>query len=324
MTSKNCQILIVANLVLLIVFAFLAMNLGKADLKILDKRIAQTILFNIRMPRIIAAITVGMALSISGVLLQSLLNNPLANAYTLGIASGSAFGACLVIYLNLAFQWMLPIQPFALGFGLLTIYLVVKISKLRGNLSSMSLILGGIILGSIFSAGLSFLKSIAGEDVESMVSWLMGSLSSKGMGEVSLMGLVTIFGFSIAFKYSKELNIITLGKNEAKSVGVDYDRIYKVLIFTSALLTSFAVSLSGIIAFVGLVVPHIARIIVGADNKKIIPLATILGGSFLLIADTLTRTVLTHEIPVGVLTTLVGGPFFIYIYIKNKGGVLYD
>jgi iron complex transport system permease protein len=324
MHSRTYRIIVSTNLILLAIFAVVALNLGKADLSTLKPSIAETILYNIRMPRIIAALSVGMALAISGVLFQSLLNNPLADAYTLGIASGSAFGACLVIYLNITLNLLLPIQPFALVFGLFTIFLVIKISRLRGNLSSMSLILAGIILGSVFSAGLSFLKSIAGEDVESMVSWLMGSLSSKQMDQVLLMSGVTLLGFLIAYKYAKELNIITLGKHEAKSVGVDYDRVYKILIFVSALLTSFAVSLSGIVGFVGLVVPHIARIIVGADNKKIIPLATILGGSFLLIADTLTRTVMTHEIPVGVLTTLVGGPFFIYIYVTNKGGSLND
>jgi len=324
MTSKVYRLVIFSSLLFLIILALFALTLGKADLSALKPSIAETILFNIRVPRIIAAISVGMALAISGVLFQSLLNNPLADAYTLGIASGSAFGACLVIYLNIVLQLTLPIQPVALAFGLLTIYLVVNISRLRGNLSSMSLILAGIILGSVFSAGVSFLKSVAGENVESMVSWLMGSLSSKGMEEVLIMSAITLIGFSVAYKYAQELNIITLGKNEAKTVGVNYDRVYKILVFIGALLTSFAVSLSGIIGFVGLVIPHIARMIVGADNKKIIPLATILGGIFLLIADTLTRTVLTHEIPVGILTTLVGGPFFIYIYINNKGGALYD
>jgi len=261
MSSKNYRLIVISNLVLLIGFALLALNLGKADLSAIKPSIAETIVYNIRMPRIIAAVSVGMALAISGVLFQSLLNNPLADAYTLGIASGSAFGACLVIYLNILFKLTLPIQPFALAFGLLTIYLVINISKLRGNLSSMSLILAGIILGSVFSAGLSFLKSVAGEDVESMVSWLMGSLASKPMDQVLMMTFVTAIGFIMALKYAKELNIITLGKDEAKSVGVNYDRVYKILIFIGALLTSFAVSLSGIIGFVGLVVPGVCQYI---------------------------------------------------------------
>lgn len=324
MSNKKYYLMLVINIIILISISIVAINLGKADLSALKPNIAKIIFYKIRLPRVIAAISVGSGLALSGTLFQSLLNNPLADSYTLGIASGSAFGACLAIFVNITYSLTLPIQPFALVFGLMTIYLVIYVSKFKGSLSSLSLVLAGIIIGSIFSAGLSLLKNLAGENVESMVSWLMGSLTSKTMDQVLIMTFISIICFIISYRYAHELNIITLGKNEARSVGVNYDKIYKTLILIGAIVTSFAVSLSGIIGFVGLVVPHIARMIVGADNKKIIPLSIVMGGIFLLIADTLTRTILAHEIPVGILTTLVGGPFFIYIYATNKGVKLND
>lgn len=312
----------IITLGLFIVLAFLimvAVNSGKVNLNEIDLEIAKNIFFRIRLPRVIAAVVVGLGLSLSGVLFQGLLNNPLADSYTLGISSGSAFGACLSIFISIKTGLIMPIQPFAIAFGILTMYLVLRIAKLRGSLESSSLILSGIIVGSVFSAGLSLLKSLADEDVASMVFWLMGNLSSKSMHQVLILAIVVIIGFIISMKYSHELNIITLGRDEAISVGVNYEKIYRLLIVTAAAMTGYCVSLCGIIGFVGLVVPHLARLGIGADNKKIIPISALLGATFLLTADTITRTILTHEIPVGIITTLVGGPFFMYIYLGKRG-----
>lgn len=314
---KKHRLINIGLLVTLLFLAWIAIQAGKVDLMTLDPEIAETIFYKIRLPRVLAAVFVGAALATSGVILQGLLQNPLADSYTLGIASGGAFGACLAIFINIKFAMSLPTQPFAIVFSYLVILIVLALSQAKGDLSSTNVIIAGIITGSFFSAGLSLLKSLADEDVASMVFWLMGNLSSKPMDKVIILGIVVAIGFIIAFKYTKELNIITLGRLEAQSVGIDYEKVYRLLMIVAVTLTGIAVSLCGIIGFVGLVVPHLCRIFIGADNRKVMPMSAILGALFLLTADTLTRTILKHEIPVGVLTTMVGGPFFIYIFLRR-------
>lgn len=314
---KKHRIINLLLFALVILLAYVAIQAGKVNLLELDPEVAKTIFYKIRFPRVLAAIFVGSALATSGVILQGLLQNPLADSYTLGIASGGAFGACLAIFINIKFALSLPTQPFAIIFSYLVILIVLALSRAKGDLSSTNVIIAGIITGSFFSAGLSLLKSLADEDVASMVFWLMGNLSSKPMDKVLILGFIVLIGFIVAFKYTKELNIITLGRLEAQSVGIDYDKIYRLLMITAVTLTAMAVSLCGIIGFVGLVVPHLCRIFIGADNRKVMPMSALLGALFLLTADTLTRTVLQHEIPVGVLTTMVGGPFFIFIFLRK-------
>jgi iron complex transport system permease protein len=314
---KKHRIINLLLFALVILLAYVAIQAGKVNLLELDPEVAKTIFYKIRFPRVLAAIFVGSALATSGVILQGLLQNPLADSYTLGIASGGAFGACLAIFINIKFALSLPTQPFAIIFSYLVILIVLALSRAKGDLSSTNVIIAGIITGSFFSAGLSLLKSLADEDVASMVFWLMGNLSSKPMDKVLILGFIVLIGFIVAFKYTKELNIITLGRLEAQSVGIDYDKIYRLLMITAVTLTAMAVSLCGIIGFVGLVVPHLCRIFIGADNRKVMPMSALLGALFLLTADTLTRTLLQHEIPVGVLTTMVGGPFFIFIFLRK-------
>jgi iron complex transport system permease protein len=314
---KKHRLINLGLLVALVCLSIFAVQAGKVNLMTLEPEIAKTIFYKIRFPRVLAAVFVGSALATSGVILQGLLQNPLADSYTLGIASGGAFGACLAIFLNIKFALALPTQPFAIVFSYLVIMIVLALSRAKGDLSSTNVIIAGIITGSFFSAGLSLLKSLADEDVASMVFWLMGNLSSKPMKSVLILGVVVLLGFIVAMRYTKELNIITLGRLEAQSVGIDYDRVYRIMMITAVTLTGIAVSLCGIIGFVGLVVPHLCRIFIGADNRKVMPMSALLGALFLLTADTLTRTVLQHEIPVGVLTTMVGGPFFIFIFLRK-------
>jgi len=319
--NSKYMIFIMCIAACLVGLGFFAINVGKANLSELNTDIAKTIFYQIRLPRVIVAIVVGFGLSISGALFQSLLNNPLADSYTLGISSGGAFGAILAIFIGLKTGIQIPTQILAIIFALITLCMVLKLSQLKGGMSQSSLVLSGIIIGSFFSAGLSLLKSLADEDVASMIYWLMGNLSSKKLEQIIPLGIIVLLAFLLAYYFSQELNIITLGRKEAKTMGVDYDRIYKILIITASVVTGYCVSICGIIGFVGLVVPHLARMAVGSNNKKILPLSGLLGGLFLLTADTLTRTILAHEIPVGILTTLVGGPFFIYIYLSKRGDI---
>lgn len=303
----------------IIIFSFLALNLGKVNLfNLSDESIKNTILLKIRLPRIILAVSAGCILSVSGATLQSLLNNPLADSYTLGISSGAALGACFTIYLNIAFEKNIPVQFNAILFSILALVIVIKIAGSKGRITISNLILAGIIVSTVSQAGVSFFKSIAEEDAVSMINWLMGNLSSKSIKQVLFLLVIAFLGSGICFKYAKELNIMTMGRKEAVLVGVNYDFINKFLLIICALMTAMCVSLCGIIGFLGLVVPHLTRLLVGADNKEVIPISALMGAGLLLLADTATRTMLPHELPVGVLTTLIGGPFFCYIFINRK------
>lgn len=317
--NNKFKIITLMLFLVLIFFIFLSLGSGKVNLFLLGKDVSETILINVRLPRIILAITVGAALSISGAVLQAILNNPLADSYTLGISSGAALGACFAIYINTIFSSYIPIQPVAVVFSILVLYAVLKISNAGGRRTTSNLILAGVIVGSTCQAGVSFLKSIANENAVAMVYWLMGSLASKNIMQVLILTFFVIIGAGICYKYSKELNIMTLGRREALLVGVNYDWINKLLLIVCTVMTAVCVSLCGIIGFIGLVVPHLTRLIIGADNRKVIPLSSLLGAILLLAADTLGRSILKYELPVGVITTMIGGPFFCYIFInKNK------
>lgn len=317
--DKKFVLILILLISLLFILAIWASGCGKVNIfSLQDQIIKNTILIKIRIPRIILAIAVGIILSVSGAVLQSLLNNPLVDSYTLGISSGAAFGACLIIYINTFYDKNYPTQPAAIVFSMLVLILVIKISSLKGRITITNLILAGIIMSTVCKAGVSLLKSIADENAVSMIYWLMGNLSNKSLRQVLILLAFSIVGAIVCQFFAKELNIMTLGRREAMLVGVNYDFINKFLLFICATMTAMCVSLCGIIGFVGLVVPHLTRLLVGADNRKVIPISAVLGALLLLGADTLTRSVLKQEIPVGVLTTLIGGPFFCYIFMKRK------
>ncbi|GAA0739222.1 iron ABC transporter permease [Clostridium oceanicum] len=316
--EKNFKLVISLCIVILVLVFLVSLALGKANILSLKQDIGKIILINVRLPRVILAMVVGMGLSISGVVLQSLLNNPLADSYTLGISSGAALGACIAIYINIATSKDIPIQFMAVIFSMLVFITVLKIAKAKGIITTSSLVLAGIIVSSTCQAGVSFIKSISDEDSVSIIYWLMGNLSSKSLKQAFILTVFVMIGFFFCVKYSSELNIMTLGRKEAILLGVDYDRVYKIFLVVCSIITALCVSLCGIIGFVGLVVPHIARLLLGADNKKVIPASALMGAILLLVADTVTRSMLKNELPVGVLTTLIGGPFFCYIFINRK------
>lgn len=320
MDRKKLKIGSIAALliILLAVFIFISLGMGKVNLFNISKDISLTILFSIRLPRVILAVAVGAALAVSGVVLQSLLNNPLADSYTLGISSGAAFGACVAIYLNTALKTSLPVQVMAIAFSIAVLVLVLRIARTRERVSTANLILAGIIVSSTCQAGISFLKSMANENAVAMIYWLMGSLASKNIYQSTILSAIAAIGIAVCFKYSRELNIMTLGRRESLLVGVNYDRLYKILLITCTVTTAACVSLCGIIGFVGLIVPHLTRLLVGADNRKVIPISSLLGAILLLGADTLSRSLLKNELPVGVITTMLGGPFFCYIFMRRN------
>jgi iron complex transport system permease protein len=294
-----------------------------ADLQIL-KNINATwlaVIFDVRLPRILTCAGVGAALAVSGSLFQGILLNPLADPYTLGVSAGAAFGACVAIILNLSAAYV-SVPLFAFMGACTTLFVVMFLSYSSKNpmagLSSNNLILSGIIVGAILSAGISFLKFIANEQVSVIIFWLMGSFASKTWFDFQIVTLFLLIGFSVSIFYARDLNLISLGAKSAASLGVDLKKTNIILLVTGSMLAAVCVSVSGIIGFVGLLVPHMVRFITGPDNRKLIPLSMLAGASLLLFADTITRAVLPYEIPIGVLTALTGGPLFCWIFKKNR------
>jgi iron complex transport system permease protein len=279
------------------------------------------IIFDVRLPRILTCAVVGAALAVSGTLFQGILLNPLADPYTLGVSAGAAFGASIAILLNLGAAFV-SIPLFAFTGACTTLFFVIFLSySSRGSLSGLSsnnLILSGIIVAAILSAGISFLKFIANEQVAVIIFWLMGSFASKTWGNFLSVFCTLLLGFFISIFYARDLNMISLGDRAASSLGVDLKKTMLILSITGSVLAAICVSVSGIIGFVGLLVPHMVRFLTGPDNRKLLPVAMLAGGSLLLLADTVTRAVLPHEIPIGVLTALIGGPVFCWIFKKSR------
>ena len=281
-------------------------------------KVFPVVVFDVRLPRILSAAIVGAGLAISGVVFQGILLNPLADPYTLGVSAGAAFGASPAILLNIGFMGTASVPLFAFVGAVGTLLFVMYLSASSGGVSSTNLILSGIIVAAILSAGISFLKYIADEQVSVIIFWLMGSFGSKTWADVGLAFLFVSCGFLIFMFFARDLNLMSLGNRTASSLGVDTKRVTLALLITASLIAAICVSVSGIIGFVGLLVPHMMRLLTGPDNRRLIPISLLAGAILLLVADTITRAVLPSEIPIGVLTALIGGPFFCYIFRKQQ------
>lgn len=277
------------------------------------------VVWNIRLPRVLCGLFVGMGLAIAGAVFQSLLGNPLADPYTLGVSTGAAFGASLAILLNIFFGLEISTTVFAFGFAFLTLLVVLLIAEQGGGLTTTSLIIAGIIVGAILSAGIGFIKMIAGEDVSAIVFWIMGSLVARRWSHVLLVMPTVLVAGIVSYAFANDLNVMTLGDSEAQSLGVNTKQTRLLYLIVGSCLTGACVSVSGVIGFVGLVVPHLLRMWLTADNRVLIPLSALLGGLLLMLADNLTRLLSGGEIPVGVLTTLLGGPFFLFVFSRRPG-----
>lgn len=292
----------------------------------LPHNIAQSspyVIMDVRLPRVLAAFLVGGGLAISGVLYQGILLNPLADPYTLGVSSGAAFGAAIALFANMV---LLPLSLPLCAFGgaILTLMVVIRLSSFNGQISSSTLILSGVIVGAILSAGISFIKYLADEQVSAIIFWLMGSFVARSWADVSALVLTLIPTMAIALFYARDLNIIATGNRSSASLGVDTSRVRLILLITASLMTAICVSCTGIIGFIGLIVPHLMRLVVGPDNRKLLPVSLLCGGILLLFADTLTRAVLPTEIPIGILTALIGGPVFCIIFRNKQKGLSYE
>ncbi len=279
----------------------------------------ETILFSIRLPRILLACIIGGALSLAGAVFQAILRNPLAEPYVLGVSGGAAVGAIIGIMIGAG---AVPYGISGLAFlgGVLTIFLVLGIAERRRELQPNTLLLAGIIVNAFFSAIIMFLVSMSDSaELHNIMFWLIGDLGMGEAGQTALSGAVLLAGFALIQFHARDMNLMVAGEETAMQLGVDVARVRISLLLTASLLTGLAVSLSGIVAFVGLIIPHMVRLLSGSDHRLLLPASLFSGAAFLLLCDTGARTLIApNELPVGVVTALLGAPFFIYILRRKR------
>ena len=285
-----------------------------------------SIILELRWPRILSGAVVGGGLALVGGVLQALLRNPLADPFVLGISSGAALGAVLAILFGLGGgllgSYLVPGTAFAAA--LLTIFLVYFIARTGGRVPLQTMLLAGVIVSSFFSAIIMFLISMTSDErLHSVTFWLMGSLEYMASQNVGFIFLYLLVGALFLLSRARDFNLLTLGEETALELGVDVERVKMTSFVFTSLITGAIVSGSGLIAFVGLIVPHMVRMIWGPDHRFLLPASMLAGAMFLIAADTLARTLLAPlEIPVGVITAITGAPFFIYI-LRKKGHAVY-
>jgi len=274
------------------------------------------ILFNLRLPRILLAGVVGAGLATAGCCMQGLFRNPMASPYVVGVSSGSAFGAALAL---LVVPGLFSVPAGAFVFGIGTIFMVYKISQRKGRIPIQTLLLAGIAVGFFFSAITSLLMYTAAESVHRLVFWIMGGFWSSSWGHLLMAAPFIGFGIPAIFCFARDLNILQLGEESAAHLGVEVEWTKRILLIFASLIIASAVSVSGVIGFVGLIVPHITRLLVGPDHRILIPTSALIGGIFLMWCDTMARVIIAPaELPVGIITACFGAPFFIYLLTREK------
>jgi len=280
------------------------------------------ILWNLRLPRALLAFIVGGALSVSGAVMQSVLKNPLASSYTLGVSSGASLGAGLVILLGitLPFAQMMTLPVLGFIFGLATIFIAVSFSsRIDSRMENNTIILTGMVFSLFTNAIITLMSALSKEHMQRLIFWQMGSFSMKDWSAVAILAPVTVAGVLFVLHYNRELDIMTFGEEQAQAIGVNLKRTKWILLVFAAVLTGSAISFVGVIGFVDLVAPHIVRKIFGSSHRYIIPMSAIIGGAFMVLCDLAARTVLSpQELPVGAVTAIIGAPFFAYIYFSRK------
>jgi len=301
-----------------ILFArFVELFAGQGTLPRTWTREMETVVVNIRLPRILMACLVGCSLSAAGAAFQGVFHNPMASPDILGASSGAAFGAALAILLGASTR---SITLSAFGFGLLTVGLVMLVARRAPGTRLINLILAGIMLSSLFSAGPSYTKLVADprNQLPQITYWLMGSLSGTRLSDIPLALLPMAAGLVPLFLLRWQLNLLSLGEREAKSLGVNTGRVRLILLLSATLITAASVSFSGMIGWVGLVVPHLCRKVLGSDHRYLMPGSFLCGAAFLLLVDDVSRNLLAVEIPIGILTALIGAPFFLYLITRRE------
>ena len=329
------------SILFLLLAALLGLFIGSVDMSIKDivgillKNITgqetfytgpkniEMIIWNIRLPRVLIALLVGAALALAGAAFQGLLQNPLADPYTIGVSSGASVGAVVVLFFNIEIalfgNFTLPLL--AILFSFLALLIVFGITKAASvTYANETIILAGIIMNSFIGSVVSLIIALSsGDQMREVLNWLMGSLAMKNWGHFSILIPFFMIGASIVYYHYRELNGLALGDQAAQYNGIDVKRKKIIIITGAALLTGAAVAVSGAIGFVGLVIPHLVRLISGADHRHLLPLSMIIGGGYLVLADLLARTIIIpQELPIGVITALIGAPVFTILLIKER------
>jgi iron complex transport system permease protein len=277
------------------------------------------VIFEIRLPRIMAAMLVGAGLAISGASFQGLFRNPLVSPQILGVTSGAGFGAAIAILL---WDNSFIVQLSALIFGLFAVGMTYGISKMVRGTSTLVLVLAGMAVGAFLSALISLTKYVADpyEKLPAIVFWLMGSLSSVSNKDVLVVSLPILIGMIILLLIRWKINILAMGDEEASSLGIDTKTLTAIIVICCTIVTASSVCISGIIGWVGLIIPHVGRMLVGPDHKALLPACISIGAFYLLLVDNCARTLIASEIPLGILTAIVGAPFFVYLLRKSGMG----
>ncbi|MFV0431090.1 MAG: FecCD family ABC transporter permease [Alphaproteobacteria bacterium] len=332
MTSS--KLYITGLLITPIIFALIAMTIGRYFVSFSDvfhtlssvingadsqlSALTKNVILNIRLPRVIMAMLVGGGLAVAGCAMQSLFANPIATPDTIGVGSGASFGAVLAILL---FNNIFAIQSLAFVMGILAAMMTVTFSKLSKNNSIVMIVLAGMIVASFFAALTSLLKTIADTDTElpSIVFWLMGSMAGSSFEKLKYGAAPILLGVFIITALRWKINALLLSEDEIKSMGIHVKRMRMIVLCSATLITASAVSMCGQVGWVGLLIPHLCKLMVGNDNRKVIPFSFSLGASFMLIVDTMARSLSHAEIPLSIITALIGAPFFAFIMIRLAG-----
>lgn len=330
MTVKNkTHIYFIVSFILLLVLFFSAVMIGRYnvpasnffkiitgndDVPIIDKNIV----LNLRIPRTIVALLTGIALSISGLVYQEIFNNKLVSPDLLGVSSGASVGAAFAIVLGYT---GLVISLFSFTLGLITMFLTLIVTKIFKSSSSVYLLLAGVIIGGFMSSATGLFKYLASSDrqLSEITFWLLGSFSSVTYDSVLILLPIVLFGVITLFLLRWKINILALGQEEATSVGINYKALRLVVIICATLLTAGTVAIAGVIGWIGLVIPHISRILVGRNTKRTIPLTIVIGACFMIIVDVISRSFTSTEIPLSVVTGFFGTPLFLVILYTKRG-----
>ena len=327
---KNNNIKIIFLVVLLILAFFFSICIGRYGISPLEvvesllsfflqkeptDELKYNVVMQVRMPRILLSIIVGSGLACAGASYQCIFGNPLVSPDILGVSAGAGFGASLAILMS-AGTWLVQIQ--ALFFGLLAVAIVLLISRVRKKTEVFMLVLSGVIVTALFEAFISIIKYVADpqDQLPAITIWLMGSLASASYKDTVVAACVIVPCMAILFTLRWKMNLLSLNEDEAKSLGIKVEQMRLVIIIVSTLMTAVSVSLCGIIGWIGLVIPHVGRFVVGNDHRSLIPACILMGGTYLLVIDGIARTISAAELPISILTSIIGAPFFAFMLRK--------
>jgi iron complex transport system permease protein len=329
------KLLLISLLLLLFVSVGAAVVVGAVKISLLEFRailfpfsssievpaVIRDILIEMRLPRVFLAAAVGASLAVAGAAFQGLFRNPMADPYVIGVSSGAALGAVAAILSETMFSFggLGAVPLFAFVGGLLTLLIVYQMARVGSVFPVMTLLLAGIAVSAFLSAFVSLLTFFSGEMLHQVVFWMMGGFSGATWLKVQVMVPYLLVGFCCIYFYARELNALLLGEETARYLGANIEKVKKIILVGASLLVAAAVSVSGMIGFVGLVVPHLVRLLIGPDHRFLLPASALLGASLLINTDTLARTIIAPtELPVGIITALIGAPLFIYLLKKRK------